>query len=366
MDQDEDLMPALKLRLVAFESQGNELRSRQQKLAETVENQTRRAQTDIAKDQDVLKKQLQVACGSVNRTIETVTPNQKWLPWLYNTSTLTRQDSISATCRDLISAFDRLANTAADANKRLNAIHRDALQTEDQLTQLAPELEGCETEIEGVLEVIEELLGKVQEATQELFEARQEAEKKLEERRDLALGSHLLKRHRQKQARWLWAGALVTGGLTAPLALAASSSKRSYRKMRDSMAIQAASIEEGLEECQDLEAGLAEDADKIETATTKLEAAKESLAVVIRKNSNLTKVVKTQLEQYLELREQAMMVASRARELQGRVDTLTYAEGVKEVKLVMAGLIDDLQGKEIKALMSEAGLDFVGATRLLF
>ncbi|KAL8629760.1 hypothetical protein Q9189_004554 [Teloschistes chrysophthalmus] len=359
-------MPTLKLKLVAFEAQGNELRSRQQKLAETVENQTRRAQIDIAKDQDVLKKQLQVACGSVNRTIETVAPNQKWLPWLYNSSThTTRQNSISATCQDLISAFDRLAKTAADANRRLNAIHRDALQIEDQLTQLAPELEGCETDIERVLEIVEKLLGKVQEATQELVGARQEAEKKLEERRDLALGSHLLKRHRQKQARWLWAGALVTGGLTAPLALAASSSKRTYRRMRDSMVVQAASIEEGLEECQEIEAGLAEDVNKIETATAKLEAAKESLAVVIRKNSNLTKVVKTQLEQYLELREQAMMVASRARELQGRVDTLTYAEGAKEVKLVMAGLVDDLQGKEIKALMSEAGLDFVGATRLL-
>ncbi|KAL8642215.1 MAG: hypothetical protein Q9228_001062 [Teloschistes exilis] len=127
----------------------------------------------------------------------------------------------------------------------------------------------------------------------------------------------------------------------------------------------AASIEEGLEECQETEAALAEDVEKIETATAKLEAAKESLAAVVRKNSNLTKVVKTQLEQYLELREQAMMVASRARELQGRVDTLTYAEGAQEVKRVMAGLVDDLQDKEIKALMSEAGLDFVRATRLL-
>ncbi|KAL8769262.1 MAG: hypothetical protein Q9194_005498 [Teloschistes cf. exilis] len=365
MAQDEGWMPALQLKLVAFEAQGNELRSRQQKLAEGVEDQTRRAQTDIAQNQHVLKKQLQIACGSVNRTIETVAPNQKWLSWVYNSSTLTRQNSISATCQDLISAFDRLANTAADANRRLNAIHRDALQTEHQLTQLAPELQGCETEIEGVLEIVEKLLGKVQEATQELVEARQEAEKRLEERRDLALGSHLLKRQRQKQARWLWAGALVTGGLTAPLALAASSSKRTYRRLRDSMAVQAASIEEGLEECQETEAALAEDVEKIETATAKLEAAKESLAAVVRKNSNLTKVVKTQLEQYLELREQAMMVASRARELQGRVDTLTYAEGAQEVKRVMAGLVDDLQDKEIKALMSEAGLDFVRATRLL-
>ncbi|KAI4201548.1 MAG: hypothetical protein LQ350_003163 [Teloschistes chrysophthalmus] len=336
-------MPTLKLKLVAFEAQGNELRSRQQKLAETVENQTRRAQIDIAKDQDVLKKQLQVACGSVNRTIETVAPNQKWLPWLYNSSThTTRQNSISATCQDLISAFDRLAKTAADANRRLNAIHRDALQIEDQLTQLAPELEGCETDIERVLEIVEKLLGKVQEATQELVGARQEAEKKLEERRDLALASTM--------ALGRSVGDWWFDGTPGPCSVKFKA---------------AASIEEGLEECQEIEAGLAEDVNKIETATAKLEAAKESLAVVIRKNSNLTKVVKTQLEQYLELREQAMMVASRARELQGRVDTLTYAEGAKEVKLVMAGLVDDLQGKEIKALMSEAGLDFVGATRLL-
>ncbi|KAI4256827.1 MAG: hypothetical protein LQ352_001907 [Teloschistes flavicans] len=365
MDEDEEWMPALKSRLVQFEAQARKLQFRQQSLAETVENQTRCAHNDIAKDQDVLKRQLQVACGSVNHTIEAVVSNRRWLPWLYDETALTTQNDISAICQDLITAFDRLANTAADANRRLNAIHRNALQTEDQLTELAPELETCETEIGRVLEVVEELLGTAQEATQELVEARQEAEKELEVRRGLERGSQQLKRHRQKQARWLWAGALVTGGLIAPFAMAASSSKRNYRNFRDSMADQAANIEKGLEEQQEIEAALAKDVDKIETANTKLEATKGSLAVVIKKNDILTTVVKTQLDQYLNLREQAMMVASRARELHGRVDTLTYAEGANEVKRVMAGLVDDMQGKEIKALMSEAGFNFEGATRKL-
>ncbi|KAL8693623.1 MAG: hypothetical protein Q9218_001581 [Villophora microphyllina] len=100
-------------------------------------------------------------------------------------------------------------------------------------------------------------------------------------------------------------------------------------------------------------------------ATAEVEATKESLGMVIKKNDTLTKVVRTQLEQYLNLREQAMMVASRARELQGRADTLTYAEGVMEVKRVMAGLVDDLQEREMKALMREAGFNFEGAVRLL-
>lgn len=191
-------MPALKSRLVQFEAQARKLQFRQQSLAETVENQTRCAHNDIAKDQDVLKRQLQVACGSVNHTIEAVVSNRRWLPWLYDETALTTQNDISAICQDLITAFDRLANTAADANRRLNAIHRNALQTEDQLTELAPELETCETEIGRVLEVVEELLGTAQEATQELVEARQEAEKELEVRRGLERGSQQLKRHRQK------------------------------------------------------------------------------------------------------------------------------------------------------------------------
>lgn len=46
-----------------------------------------------------------------------------------------------------------------------------------------------------------------------------------------------------------------------------------------------------------------------------------------------------------------MIMAPQTRKLQGRVGTLTYAEGAKEVRQFMRWLVKDLQQNELKSLM---------------
>ena len=128
---------------------------------------------------------------------------------------------------------------------------------------------------------------------------------------------------------------------------------------------QAITVEAKLEKCQEAEAQLEEKLEEIRDASSDVEATKELLDEVTEKNNTLTTFVQTQLEHYSNLKEQAMMVASQARELQGRVETLTYTEGATEVRHVMLGLMEDLQQSEMKPLIEGTGVDFQRAARLL-
>ena len=133
---------------------------------------------------------------------------------------------------------------------------------------------------------------------------------------------------------------------------------RTNRRMRDLNAEQAATIQADLEEYQEAEGQFREGLEEIQDTSLDVEATKESLDEVTKKNGALTTIVQAQLEHYCNLKERAMMIASQTRALQARVETLTYAAGAQEVRRVMFGLINDMQQNEMKALMDETRIKF--------
>lgn len=141
--------------------------------------------------------------------------------------------------------------------------------------------------------------------------------------------------------------------------------KRKYRKKRNLNAVQAITVYESIKECQEIESQLKEGVEKIRDVNSDIEATRESLDEMTQKNGVLTTLVQTQLQQYCGLKERAMMIASQTRSLQARVKTLTYAEGVQEVRYVMSGLVNDMQQTEMKALMNETGIRFQHISGLL-
>ncbi|KAI4263303.1 MAG: hypothetical protein L6R42_001545 [Xanthoria sp. 1 TBL-2021] len=350
MDYDEDGMADMKLALETLTTQAKELGWKHRNLETKAEDQAAYARDEIAKDRHEVSQELRVTCGSMKRTIKAVTRNQKQL---------------SMFAANLTIHFDRLAEWAANANRKLNAIHRDAIETETQLSAWRPDLEDLEIESKALLENIGDLLEEMQDASRQIVESREEAEKELSSRHMQELLYQNDHRHYQKKARWLWAGALVTGGLTAPFALAASGSKRKYRKKRNLNAVQAITVKESIKKCQEIESQLKEDLEEIRDANSDIEATKESLDEMTQKKGVLTTLVQTQLQQYCGLKEKAMMIASQTRSLQARVKTLTYAEGVQEVRNVMCGLVNDMQQMEMKALMNETGIKFQHISGLL-
>ena len=74
---------------------------------------------------------------------------------------------------------------------------------------------------------------------------------------------------------------------------------------------------------------------------------RESIAKRTRENKILTKLLIAQCNQHINLKEKAMIMASQTRKFQGWVGTLTYAEGAKEARQVMRGLVEDLQQNEL-------------------
>lgn len=140
---------------------------------------------------------------------------------------------------------------------------------------------------------------------------------------------------------------------------------RKYRKKRNLNAVQAITVKESIKKCQEIESQLKEDLEEIRDANSDIEATKESLDEMTQKKGVLTTLVQTQLQQYCGLKEKAMMIASQTRSLQARVKTLTYAEGVQEVRNVMCGLVNDMQQMEMKALMNETGIKFQHISGLL-
>ena len=197
--EDGNEMNELNLALGNFTTRVQELECQHRSFEIEVESQTNRARNQIAKDRKILGQQLQVVSGSMKHTIEAAIPNQKRLPWqVSSNAALTPRDSLSGICQDLTNHFDRLAELAASANRNLNAIHRNAMETETQLTELRPDLEDLELDLEGLLETVNEKLEEVQQMTRELTVSREGAELQLQMREGQREMYHCKKRHDQK------------------------------------------------------------------------------------------------------------------------------------------------------------------------
>lgn len=179
--------------LEAFATQVQELECQHRKLDTQVESHTNYARNEIAKDRHILSLQLQVACGSMKHTIEAVNPSQRWLSWHCLESIALAH--LSQSCRDLTTHFDRLADLAANANKKLNAIYRDALETEDQLIGMTSTLKILGRDSERLLENVDEVLEEMQDMTQKLLESREEAVDQLDLRRNQGNWNQEQKRH---------------------------------------------------------------------------------------------------------------------------------------------------------------------------
>ena len=199
MEDEDDGMVELKLALGAFTTRAQELEWQHRNFEIKVESQTTRARDEIAKDRQEFSRQLQVVCGSMKRTIEAAIPNQKCLSSQFvGKAALAPRNSLSDICRDLTTHFDRLADLSANANRNLNAIHRDTMETETQLTELTPDLEDLELDLGGLLETVNELLEEVQEKTRELRESREKGERELQMREFRREIYQFKKRHDQK------------------------------------------------------------------------------------------------------------------------------------------------------------------------
>ena len=199
MEDDEDNTDGISSALERFKTIAQGFESEHRNLAEKVEVQTQRARDDIAKDRQAFKQQLQVACGSMKRTIEAVTPNQKLLSYeSLSRAVFGPRNSLSDICRELITHFDHLAALAANANRKLNAVYRDAMETETEIDELTPQLVDFGVCVQEVLEAVEGVLGEAQEMSRELTESREEAEKELEMRQLHSMVHQYNKRHAQK------------------------------------------------------------------------------------------------------------------------------------------------------------------------
>lgn len=199
MDYDEDGMADMKLALETLTTQAKELGWKHRNLETKAEDQAAYARDEIAKDRHEVSQELRVTCGSMKRTIKAVTRNQKQLSMFAASKTaLATRDNLSHDCQDLTIHFDRLAEWAANANRKLNAIHRDAIETETQLSAWRPDLEDLEIESKALLENIGDLLEEMQDASRQIVESREEAEKELSSRHMQELLYQNDHRHYQK------------------------------------------------------------------------------------------------------------------------------------------------------------------------
>ena len=178
-------------------TQGLELGSQQQDLAELINLQKENAVNVLDNDHEALKKQLSVAFNSRDRAILAALPQQTRTPWNPLSLDTAPANPVAAACQDIIKQYDLLAKLAMQANKRLNGVYAEFLETEDELVALAEELKGLEEEF-AELEGMEEMSDKIQEALENLTELEEETEKNVERTRITHIMWQEDKRHEQK------------------------------------------------------------------------------------------------------------------------------------------------------------------------
>ena len=150
--------------LSEIESTAQYLEGKHKSLASGVNTQCQGANVNIIYDKKALTEQLRLTGHFISKTIEATKDIFSHQPLLscfgyilLDDGTLTSKDTLTTACSSLISNFDELAKLAGEANERLNAIHRAALQKEDEIAVLAKELEDFDSEYADLEDLEEEL-----------------------------------------------------------------------------------------------------------------------------------------------------------------------------------------------------------------
>ena len=178
-------------------TQGLELGSQQRDLAEQINLQRENAVNILKNDHEALKKQLSVAFNSRDRAILAALPQQKRTPWNPLSLVIASANSVAAACQDIIKQYDLLAKLAMQANKRLNGVYTEFLETEDELVALAKKLKRLKEKF-AELKGIEKMSDKIQKALENLTELEEETEKIIGRIRITHIMWQEDKRHEQK------------------------------------------------------------------------------------------------------------------------------------------------------------------------
>ncbi|KAL8707444.1 MAG: hypothetical protein Q9220_007532 [cf. Caloplaca sp. 1 TL-2023] len=166
----------------------------------------------------------------------------------------------------------------------------------------------------------------------------------------LKLFSDAKRQHQKKKARWLWAAARVTGGLSALPATYASHRKRDFGRLQEACEHLAEQTASKLEQAQALESTLSSCVQAFEAANNKRNSINNSTASVVKQIQTPSNLVTAKCAEYTILKEEAMTMAAKTRKLQAHVEMLEYTDGEEEVKGVMESLIEDIKGSEMARL----------------
>ncbi|KAL9595179.1 MAG: hypothetical protein Q9219_006602 [cf. Caloplaca sp. 3 TL-2023] len=340
--------------LCQIESVAHSLKNQHQGLSTKVRTQSQQATKTIRNDRKALDMQLQRTGRSVAKTIEASHTKSSYQPLLSwpgfipsTTDGVIKKDTLVAACTNLTSNFEKLTSLADQANQRLNAIHRAAMETEDEITTLTQDLEG----LQSAIEFLDDLQGDLEDARTNLqgLEKKQAiAQQEMTESRRQEQACDMERRHQKKKARWLWAAAPVTGGLSAFPAMYASHSKRKSARLRDGYEDRAISLASEIEDAKSLESELSLFVQESEIATRKVDQINSSTAGVISKNQTIANMITAKCEEYICLKEEAMIMAARTRKLQSHVEMLDHIDGQDEVRGIMENLMEDLEDTKMK------------------
>lgn len=186
MVDDSDLRQ-LQETLSDIESTAQSLEGKHNTLASEVRIQSQRANANFTNDRKALAEQLRLTGQSITKTIEAANTTSSHQPLLSFSGYIfsvndapTTKDNLSTACSSLIGNFDKLAKLVDEANEELSAIHRAALQTEDEIAILSKELKEFESEFEDLQEPEEELEGAIAKL-QELEEAQDNTQRELKD-----------------------------------------------------------------------------------------------------------------------------------------------------------------------------------------
>ena len=178
-------------------TQGLELGSQQQDLAEQIDLQTENAGNVLKNDREALKKQLSISLNVRNRAVLAALPQQKRIFWVPLSLDTAPANPVAVACQDVIKQYDLLAKLAAQANKRLNGVYTELLETEDELVALAEKLKRLEEDF-AELEGMEERSDVIHEALEYLTGLEEETETRMETRSSTRIIWQEDKRHQQK------------------------------------------------------------------------------------------------------------------------------------------------------------------------
>lgn len=187
-----------------IESIARSLGNRHQALTDEVCTQSQQATNNIGNDKKALELQLQQTGRSIANTTKisnTMTSSIPLLSFISYISSggdvVTKRDNLVTACTDLVSNFEELTRLAGQANKRLNAIYRAAIETEDEITRLAQDLGKFQSGL-CIFEDLQEDLKDSRSDLEDLEKIQATAREELREFRMYELAYDIERQHQKK------------------------------------------------------------------------------------------------------------------------------------------------------------------------